>query len=126
MLKWAAKASAGAPIWHTQARRPRVSSDRTHNTCCQSLLCDAASCWCWPAESHPPASPPPATLRPPQVLQSLSAKGIAQRLDKRRLQHELDTHRLFLLTSYHRQQGGWRGAGGRAGWVALRSKPCIL
>ncbi len=40
-----------------------------------------------------------------QVLHALSARAILQRLDKRKLQHELDVHRLFLLTSYHRRQG---------------------
>ena len=36
-----------------------------------------------------------------QVLDNLSIKAIGNRLDKRRLQHELDLHKLYLLTEYH-------------------------
>lgn len=35
-----------------------------------------------------------------QLLDRLSVKAIFNRLDKRKLQHELDTHRLFLVTSH--------------------------
>ena len=37
---------------------------------------------------------------PSQLLQRFSWK----RLDSRRLQHELDTHRLFLLTEHHARE----------------------
>ena len=36
-----------------------------------------------------------------QILDALSLRAIGQRLDKRKLQEELDLHRLFLLTIYH-------------------------
>eukprot|EP00884_Botryococcus_braunii_P005433 jgi/Botrbrau1/14891/Bobra.0248s0010.2 len=38
-------------------------------------------------------------------LDNLSVKAIANRLDKRQLQHELDTHRLFLYLSHNRLAG---------------------
>lgn len=40
-----------------------------------------------------------------QMLKSFSWKAIAQNFDKRRLQHDIDTHRLFLLTEYHAKLG---------------------
>ena len=36
-----------------------------------------------------------------QALERLAQRGILERLDRRKLQQELDVHRLFLLTSYH-------------------------
>lgn len=46
-----------------------------------------------------------------QILDNLSMAAIARRLDKRRLQHELDMHRLYLLTQFH-ELGGLQGACG--------------
>ncbi len=39
-----------------------------------------------------------------QVVESLSLKAIGDRLDRRRLQEELDFHRLYLLTQYYHLQ----------------------
>ena len=36
-----------------------------------------------------------------QLLDRLSVKAIFNRLDKRKLQNEIDTHKLFLVTSHH-------------------------
>jgi hypothetical protein len=36
-----------------------------------------------------------------QILEKLSWKNVLQTFDKRRLQHELDTHRLVLLTEHY-------------------------
>ena len=36
-----------------------------------------------------------------QVLEKLSWKNLLQSFDKRRLQHEIDTHRLLLLTEHY-------------------------
>ena len=42
-----------------------------------------------------------------QVLEGWSVKALMNRFDKRSLQMQIDTHKLFLLTSYHaRQQAG--------------------
>ena len=42
-----------------------------------------------------------------QVLEGWSVKALMNRFDKRGLQMQIDTHKLFLLTSYHaRQQAG--------------------
>ena len=41
-----------------------------------------------------------------QLLEDLSQRGILNRLDKRKLQQELDIHKLFLLTTYHAQSEG--------------------
>jgi len=37
---------------------------------------------------------------PLQLVDRLSVKAIFNRLDKRKLQNELDTHRLYLVTSH--------------------------
>ena len=34
------------------------------------------------------------------VLDKLTARAVRERLDKRRLQAEIDTHRLYLLTTF--------------------------
>ena len=36
-----------------------------------------------------------------QILDALSLKAVRHRLDKRKLQEELDLHRLYLITAYH-------------------------
>lgn len=36
-----------------------------------------------------------------QISERFSWKRLLQKLDKRRLQHELDTHRLFLVTEHN-------------------------
>ena len=42
-----------------------------------------------------------------QVLEGWSVKALMNRFDKRSLQMQIDTHKLFLLTTYHaRQQAG--------------------
>ena len=38
-----------------------------------------------------------------QVLENWTQRGILDRLDRRKLQQELDLHKLFLLTSFHAQ-----------------------
>ena len=40
-----------------------------------------------------------------QILDALSLKAVRHRLDKRKLQEELDLHRLFLITAYHHRLG---------------------
>lgn len=35
------------------------------------------------------------------LLDKLTARAVREQLDKRRLQAEIDTHRLYLLTSSH-------------------------
>ena len=62
-----------------------------------------ACCNDLPARPRRRCQPCPAGgLRPGvQVLDGWSSLGIRQRLDKRKLQAELDTHRLFLLTSHY-------------------------
>ncbi|GAB4813076.1 hypothetical protein N2152v2_000122 [Parachlorella kessleri] len=57
-----------------------------------------------------------------KLLDALSARAILQRLDKRKLQHELDTHRLFLLTSYHAQQGSLEDADDVATQLAAQAE----
>lgn len=39
-------------------------------------------------------------MGPLQLVDRLSVKAIFNRLDKRKLQNELDTHRLYLVTSH--------------------------
>ena len=39
-----------------------------------------------------------------QVLEGWSVKALMNRFDKRSLQMQIDTHKLFLLTSYHARQ----------------------
>jgi hypothetical protein len=62
-----------------------------------------ACCNYLPARPRRRCQPCPAGgLRPGvQVLDGWSSLGMRQRLDKRKLQAELDTHRLFLLTSHY-------------------------
>ena len=38
------------------------------------------------------------------AVDKLTARAVREQLDRRRLQSELDTHRLFLLTTHHRRR----------------------
>lgn len=46
-----------------------------------------------------------------QLLDSLSLRAIGHRLDRRKLQEELDLHRLYLLTNYAKVLSSSGGAG---------------
>jgi hypothetical protein len=61
-----------------------------------------------PTSTHHSLFPP--RLHTHQLLDHWSLTAISQRLDKRRLQEELDTHRLFLLTAHRSRCGGSAGA----------------
>lgn len=76
---------------------------------CNRSQCSTVSSTCWLCHQlHAPGSlrQPRCAADTAQILRDWSAKGIVQRLDRRRLQHELDTHKLFLLTSYDRESHG--------------------
>ena len=58
----------------------------------------------------PPFSPPP----PLQLLDRWSLSAIAARLDKRALQQQADTHRLFLVTEHWARLAEGRAGAGEA------------